>query len=203
MKVTRQQAAENHRRILDAAGKLFREKGFDGIGVADIMKSAGLTHGGFYGHFASKDDLAVQACGHAPSRTLDLWTRLADNHPHDALATIVRSYLSTAHRDDPGGGCLFAALSGDVARRSGPVRRAFTERLHSLIDLLTGVVPGRWKSGRRKTALATLSGLVGALILARAVDDASLSDEILKAVAETFGASPAAAVTPVGLRPAP
>jgi TetR/AcrR family transcriptional regulator, transcriptional repressor for nem operon len=192
MRVTKEQAMENRGRIIDVASMLFRQKGFDGIGVADLMKSAGLTHGGFYGHFASKDDLAAQAYSHAISTTADRWTALVDDRPAEALRAIVLSYLSLRHRDDPGKGCPMVALGPDVARGDRPLRRVFTEGLRPLIDILTKIVPGRSKASQRETALATMAGLVGAVVLARAVDDADLSDEILSAAATAFsGKSPA------------
>src|SRR5262245_10098091 len=113
MKVTREQAVENRERIVAAAARLFREHGFDGIGVADIMKSAGLTHGGFYGHFGSKDDLAAEACARALDRSVTKWDAIAAADG-DPLATIVGSYLSEAHRDRPGSGCMVAAVGSDV-----------------------------------------------------------------------------------------
>src|ERR1700675_5091971 len=106
MKVSREQAAENRERIVQVAAKLFRERGFDGIGVADLMKAAGLTHGGFYGHFESKEDLMAQACEHATARSKTLFGKLAERVPDDALGEIARAYLSPRHRDDPGAGCL-------------------------------------------------------------------------------------------------
>src|ERR1700681_3074725 len=105
MKVTREQVAANRERIVEAAGTLFRKHGIDGVGVADIMKSAGLTHGGFYGHFASKDELAAQACEGAVAETVDTWTAAADQSP-DQLGAFITSYLSARHRDDLGGGCV-------------------------------------------------------------------------------------------------
>src|SRR5437868_15523461 len=105
MKVSREEAAQNRERILEVAAKLFREKGFDGIGVADLMKSAGLTHGGFYGHFSSKEDLMAQACARALTQSLSKWKRLADRAPDNALSEITRAYLSTRHRDEPWRGC--------------------------------------------------------------------------------------------------
>jgi len=103
MKVSREQAALNRERIVDVAARLFREKGYDGIGVADLMKNAGLTHGGFYGHFASKEDLMVEACQHALEKSLDGWRAKIASHPQRALPAIVDSYLSTrsptAHRE--------------------------------------------------------------------------------------------------------
>jgi TetR/AcrR family transcriptional repressor of nem operon len=181
MKVSREQAAENRSRIVDVAGVLFREKGFDGIGVADLMKAAGLTHGGFYGHFKSKSDLAAECCERAAERSLDKWADLTDNARGDPLAVIVAHYLSERHRDAPGTGCVFSALGGDVARQGGPVRRTFSNGLAALIDHMTAVAPGRTRAMRRKTALATMSEMVGAMVLARAVDDPDFSREILTA----------------------
>jgi len=162
VRVTREQAAANREKILEVAGTLFREHGFDGIGVADIMKRAGLTHGGFYGHFASKDDLAAE-----------ITTRVLGRE----------GYLSPRHRDDAGRGCLFAALASDVTRQPRSVRRAFTEGLRNRVGAVAALVPGRSARARREKALATMAGLVGALMLSRAVDDPALSNEILEAAA--------------------
>jgi TetR/AcrR family transcriptional repressor of nem operon len=186
VKVTRERAAANREKIVEAAGALFRKHGFDGVGVADIMKAAGLTHGGFYGHFDSKDDLAAQACAHVRR---DRWAEWLDAPADERLDGVVRSYLSTRHRDDRTNGCLFAALGADVVRQPKSVRRAFTERFQAKIDVLRRLVSGRSAAARRKKALATMAGLAGALMLSRAVDDPALSDEILEAAAKTFGRS--------------
>src|SRR3954468_20702168 len=111
MRVSREQAAQNRERILDAAARLFRERGFEGIGVADLMKEAGLTHGGFYGHFESQGALMAQACTRASARSRERWTKLAQNAPGDPLTAIAGSYLTSKHRDNPGSGCLMAALA--------------------------------------------------------------------------------------------
>ena len=171
VRVTREQAAANREKILEIAGALFRERGFDGIGVADIMKRAGLTHGGFYGHFASKDDLAAEITARVLGRSG--WMER----------------LSPRHRDDPGRGCLFAALGSDVVRQPRSVRRAFTEGLRLRVDALARLAPGRSAAVRRQKALATMAELVGALILSRAVDDPKFSDEILEAAATSLGRS--------------
>lgn len=196
MRVTRAKAAENRSRILDIAGRRFREKGFDGIGVADLMSEAGLTHGGFYGHFASKEDLAAEASMATLAASAGRWERLAANAPDDPFRAIVESYVSARHRDNPAGGCSLAALGADVARHPGPVRRAFANGLRPLADILTKVAPGRSKAARRERALATMAGLVGAIVLARAVDDPALSDEILTAAAATYGGKARAAAMP-------
>jgi TetR/AcrR family transcriptional regulator, transcriptional repressor for nem operon len=185
MRVTREQAAANREKVLQAAGTLFRQHGFDGIAVADIMKRAGLTHGGFYGHFPSKDDLAAEAC----ARVLGTggWVERLTGTPTPSLGALIRAYLSASHRDDPGRGCLMAAVGSDVARQPRAVRQAFTEGFRARVDALLELVPGRSAAARRRKALATMAGLVGALVLARAIDDRALSDEILQATAAELG----------------
>ena len=184
MRVTREQAAAHREKILDVAGTLFRERGFDGIGVADIMKRAGLTHGGFYGHFASKEDLAAEITERILTR--EGWLERLTGTPNPSIGEVVRKYLSTRHRDDAGHGCLFAALASDVVRQPRSVRRGFTDGLRRRLDALQSVLPGR-AAARRRRALATMAGMVGALMLARAVDDPKFSDEILEAAAATLG----------------
>ena len=181
MRVTREQAAAHREKILEVAGTLFRERGFDGIGVADIMKRAGLTHGGFYGHFDSKDDLAAETTARVlnPEGWLQRMTGKAD----PSLRQVVRSYLSPRHRDSAGHGCLVAAVGSDVVRQPRSVRRAFTEGLRQRIAAVQSVLPRRSAAAQRKKALATMASLVGAMILSRAVDDPKLSGEILEAVA--------------------
>ena len=186
MKVSRIQEAENHERILDVATRLFRERGIDGIGVADLMKAAGLTHGGFYGHFESKEDLVAQACARAVSRMRQNWTNVIDQATGDPLEALAATYLTPKHRDNTGRGCAVAALGSEIARQGPPVRRAFTDELRPFLDYLSRNVQGNSNSVRRQKALATYAGLVGALIVSRAVDDLDLSNEILSAVASTM-----------------
>ncbi|HEY4139776.1 MAG TPA: TetR/AcrR family transcriptional regulator [Pseudolabrys sp.] len=181
MRVSREKAAENRETIVKAAGDLFREKGFSGIGVADIMQAADLTHGGFYRHFKSKDDLSAQASKAVMTRAAAHWTKTLEEHPEDALEILVERYLSEKMRDDRGHSCAFASLGADAAREGKPVRRAFTDGLRPLIDVLTKLLPGISKAARRRKALTTMSQLVGAMVLARAVDDTEFSDEILTA----------------------
>ena len=181
MRVSREQATANRERIVEVAGKLFRENGFDGIGVADLMKQAGLTHGGFYGHFASKEDLIAEASARALTRSLALWSTLAARAPRDPLSAIAGVYLTSRHRDNPGAGCLLAALGPDVSRQAPAVRRAVTDFVRSACDLLAKLVPRKSKAARRQRAIATYATLVGAMVLARAVDDRALSQEILDA----------------------
>lgn len=186
MKVSKEQMAENRERILDAAARLFRERGFDGIGVADLMKTAGLTHGGFYGHFESKDDLMAQATDRALAGLLAVWSAIAQAaaaEGKDPLAAVEAAYLSPRHRDAPGQGCLLAALGSDVPRQGPAVRRAVTEGMHNQVEGMAALAPGRSKAARRQRALADYASLVGAMVLARAVDDAEFSGEILQATA--------------------
>lgn len=190
MRVSREQAAENRERIVDVAARLFRERGFDGVGVADLMKNAGLTHGGFYGHFDSKEALMAEACEHAIAETGKRWQTLTRQGEPGAFGRLARRYLSARHRDQPGDGCVLAALANDAARQSPPVRHAYTRSVQRFIALLAGVVPGRGEAARRRKAVAACATMVGALILSRAVDDDALSREILDAVTDQLNARP-------------
>lgn len=182
MRVSRVEAAQNRERIIEVAAKLFRERGFDGIGVADLMKSAGMTHGGFYGHFASKEDLMVQACARALEGSLEALHQVAERGDENALSAVASAYLSPAHRDRPGEGCVLAALGAEAARQGSPVRSAFTRGVRSALDMLTRLMPGKSKRIKRERALATYASMIGALVLARAVDDPELSEEVLQSV---------------------
>jgi TetR/AcrR family transcriptional regulator, transcriptional repressor for nem operon len=182
MRVSRVEAAQNRERIIEVAARLFRERGFDGIGVADLMKSAGLTHGGFYGHFASKEDLMAQACARALEGSLDALQRVAEHGGENGLSAVASAYLSPAHRDRPGEGCVLAALGAEAVRHGSPVRSAFTRGVRSALDMLTRLVPGKSKRAKRERALATYASMIGALVLARAVDDPELSEEVLQSV---------------------
>src|SRR3954464_3892736 len=130
MKVSREQAARNRERIVEAAAQRFRERGFEGIGVADLMKEAGLTHRGFYGHFSSKEDLIAEASERVLMGSLALFTKVAERAP-DPLPAIASAYLTTGHRDNPGEVCLLAALGPDVSRQGPAVRRAVTGHLRA------------------------------------------------------------------------
>jgi TetR/AcrR family transcriptional repressor of nem operon len=183
MRVSREQTAENHERIVEAASRLFRQQGFDGVSVDTIMRQAGLTHGGFYGHFKSKDDLAARAVASALERSAERQGR------HTGLADLVSDYLSQRHCSDRANGCAIAALGADIARRGKGVRRGVTANVRAQLDRLAGLLHGDTPANRRKRAIATLAGMVGALTLARAVDDAALSKEILAAAREVFAAA--------------
>ncbi len=183
MKVSREQAKLHREKIVTTAAKLFRERGFDGIGVSELMQEVGLTHGGFYGHFASKEALMAQTLEYALGESARKWGRIIAAKPTQSASAIAQSYLSLRHRDDPGDGCVLPTLGAEVARRGTPVRRMFTAGFAGLAELLGGSLVARSKAARRKKALAICAALVGAMTLARAVDDPQLSDEILAAAA--------------------
>jgi TetR/AcrR family transcriptional regulator, transcriptional repressor for nem operon len=185
MKVSREQAAQNRARVLEVAGRLFRQKGFDGIAVAEIMKGAGLTHGGFYHQFGSKDELAAEACTQVLGEAAAHWRKLGEGP--DPLATLVTSYLSERHRDGAARGCAIPSLAAEAVRQPASIRTAFTKGLRDFIEVLATFVPGRAAAARRENALATMSGMVGAMVLARAVNDPALSTEILQAGVKAFG----------------
>jgi TetR/AcrR family transcriptional regulator, transcriptional repressor for nem operon len=171
MKVSREQMAENRRRILDVASRLFREKGFDAVSVAEVMKAAGLTHGGFYGHFSSKDDLVAETIGHVLAR---------DEGSGGGLRAYLEDYLAPRHRDDPAGGCPTAGLVADIRHQTPAARAAMTRGLRSQIERVGNALPDMDPADRRRAAIGTWAAMVGAVILARAVDDPALSDEVLE-----------------------
>lgn len=181
MRVSREQMRENRERILETAATLFRERGFDGVGVADVMKAVGLTHGGFYGHFASKDDLAAEAIGRAFVNSNRWAAEAGAAQPQAPLQAIASHYLSPSHRDDPGHGCPVAALGCDIARQGEASRLAATEGVRAGIAGLSAFAPGKTADERRTSAIASYATLVGALVLSRMVDDEALSDEVLAA----------------------
>ncbi len=171
MKVSREQMAENRRRILDAASRLFRERGFDAVSVSEVMKAAGLTHGGFYGHFSSKDDLVAQTLAHALAAASG-----EGGDFHRDLDT----YLSPGHRDSPADGCPTAGLAAAIRHQTPAARSAMTEGLRSQIGRIEKELPASVPSDRRRAAIGSWAAMVGAVILARAIDDPVLSDEILE-----------------------
>ncbi|TYO66125.1 TetR/AcrR family transcriptional regulator [Bradyrhizobium hipponense] len=192
MRVSREKAQENRKQIIEAAARLLREHGFDGIGVADIMKAAGLTHGGFYRNFASKDDLAVKASEHAiADRMALLKNGLAQQQPQDPLRAVVESYLSSAHRDDPGSGCILPALAADAARRDDPALRAvFITTIQYYLDQIAKLSSASPRAGSRHPA-AILSEMVGAVILSRVIANDPLAESLVAAVvADIAGPSP-------------
>lgn len=181
MKVSREQAQENRIRVLDAAARLFRERGVDRVTVADVMADAGLTHGGFYANFASKNDLVTQAIERALVEHADQWRAVIETADDDAFNALVTFYVSSLHRDTPGAGCALNALAADATHGDTALQAVFVDSLSAYIDLLTSVAPGRTKANRRQSAVCALASMVGAVILARASGNSALSDEVLQA----------------------
>ena len=170
--------AETHTRIVRVAARRFRERGLGGIGVADVMKEAGVTVGGFYRHFGSRDELVVEALATA-FKDLDLW----EEHTPD-MAHLLQNYLTEAHRDAPGAGCAMGALLGDMTRGSNSARALYTERVKRTLAFLSALLPSSQRPDKRGRVLLILSALLGALNLSRAVSDPNLSREILQGVRE-------------------
>jgi TetR/AcrR family transcriptional regulator, transcriptional repressor for nem operon len=189
LRVSKEQAAENRRRILAAAARLFRERGIDGTGVDAITEAAGLTHGAFYSQFGSKEAVVSEALRLATEESRRLLEGLSKKGRSEALARFVKAYLAPSHRDAPGTGCAIAALGPDVARQSNAVRDRFTEALEGTLETLADLCPGTTAPQRREEAIALFSELLGALILARAVSDESLSRRILTTAANRLSAT--------------
>ncbi|KAB2704402.1 TetR/AcrR family transcriptional regulator [Brucella intermedia] len=184
MRVTKEVAAQNRKRILDTATKLFKTRGFDNVSVADVTKAAGFTHGGFYNHFESKADLATETIRHAFEQALGEVSREDATETIDLMPIAERlaHYLSIEHRDEPDGGCPTSSLPVDVSRQSVDAQRTFAEGLERYLKLIESVFAPS-ADRRREMAITTLSTLVGAIILSRSVRDGDpgLSDAILKA----------------------
>ncbi len=173
---------ESHKRILAAAGRRFRADGLDGAALAAIMGEAGLTHGGFYAHFAGKEALIAAALEAALAEGWRRWLAgLEELAPADAYRMIIGRYLSPAHRDAPATGCAMAALASELARRTGPSRLAFDGALLTLLESLERQMPEGAVPNRRERAIATTALCLGGLLLSRMVADPALSDAILLA----------------------
>jgi TetR/AcrR family transcriptional repressor of nem operon len=183
MRVSRAQAAENRETVINVASRLFREHGFDGIGLKDLMKGAGLTQGAFYKQFASKDDLAAQASRRALESATRRWSAAAEANPEDPLGAVIAFYLSMAHSAERMDGCPIVALGSDAARQGADVKASFEAGIREHLEML-----GRWIGDgdeARSKALAVLSTMVGAVVLSRAVNDERLSKRFLRAAAES------------------
>lgn len=171
MRVSREQMAANRARILDEAGRLFREHGFDAVTVADVMQAAGLTHGGFYGHFSSKDALIAASVAHTMAAH--------DANDPENFVSFLQAYLSLRHREARAIGCPTAALAGLLPNQEAEARSAMAEGLSAQIDRLTQLMHGESEAERRRAAIGNWSAMVGALVLSRAVGSEQLSTEIL------------------------
>jgi TetR/AcrR family transcriptional regulator, transcriptional repressor for nem operon len=174
---------KNHAQIVEIAAQKMRESGTEGPGVAEIMQAAGLTHGGFYKHFDSRDDLVAEAVEAAVAQSREGIGEVIEG-ADDPLAAFVDWYLSPAHRDEPGTGCPVVALGADAARADERVRTTYTGQVERYIAQMAELLRGDDEDIRRR-AIAAVSAMVGALLISRAVDDEGLSEEILAAVRES------------------
>jgi TetR/AcrR family transcriptional repressor of nem operon len=184
MRVSRAQAAENRQNVIDVASRLFREHGFDGIGLKDLMEGAGMTQGAFYKQFASKEDLAAQASARAMGCASRRWVDAAAANPEDPLGAIIAFYLSTEHRDAKMEGCPLVALGGDAARQSADVKASFEAGIKAHVQFLSRLLSNADEKPDGK-AMAVLSTMVGAVTLSRVVNDPDLAQSILNAAAES------------------
>jgi TetR/AcrR family transcriptional regulator, transcriptional repressor for nem operon len=184
MGYSKAQKKKTHKRIVAIASKRFRENGLAGFGIADLMKEAGLTVGGFYKHFDSRDELVAEAVKAA----FGVWQRQKEAAESGAqplsFAKLIDDYLSDAHRKNPGAGCPFSTLAPEIARSDKRTRALTSEQVRKDLELIAGLLPGKDKRAARSRAVLTFSALVGAMSLARAVSDELLSREILKTVGD-------------------
>lgn len=182
MRYSKDHKAETHARIVKNASVRLRERGAASIGVAELMKEAGLTHGGFYAHFPSRDALIGEAFAHAMQQMTGLWRKRAERESEgERLAAIVNSYLTAEHRDDVGNGCALPSLGIEVSRASPKTRKAFASKLEDMITMLVEQFPELSPKTARREAIGVISTMIGAMILARATGTSEFSDEILSA----------------------
>jgi TetR/AcrR family transcriptional regulator, transcriptional repressor for nem operon len=184
MRVNRIQAEENRQAVIDAASRLFRERGFDGVGLAELMAAAGLTHGAFYKQFKSKDDLIAQACDRALEKGIDGWRRAAAEAGESAYAALVRRYLTPGHRGRVGTGCVIASLGADASRHGPDLPRHFEAGVKTFVEILGSALRQADPAATPDDALAAFATMVGALVLARAVDDDAYARRILEAAVD-------------------
>ncbi|UFX42555.1 TetR/AcrR family transcriptional regulator [Bradyrhizobium sp. 41S5] len=193
MRYSKEHKQETHARIVKKAATRLRERGAHGIGVADLMKDAGLTHGGFYAHFDSREALVIEAFNYAMDRATERWRKVtAEVPPEKRLATMVDGYLSAAHRDDPGQGCAVPALGAEIARESPKTRKAFALKLDQMIDMMADQIQDVPRKTARKQAMATLATMMGTIVMSRIAGNGEMSDEILSAGREAVLGRPAA-----------
>ncbi|OWK19116.1 TetR family transcriptional regulator [Mesorhizobium amorphae CCBAU 01583] len=200
MRVSRIQAAENRETVINVASRLFRERGFDGIGLKDLMKGAGLTQGAFYKQFASKEDLAAQASKRAMESATHRWSDATAANPENPLEAVISFYLSTDHRGERMDGCPVVALGSDAARQGDEVKASFEAGIKEYLEMLgswVGPADGEKPSAK---AMAILSTMVGAVLLSRVVNDEQLSSQFLQSAAEYVVAGSPVVVAQPGAR---
>ncbi|MFZ2308746.1 MAG: TetR/AcrR family transcriptional regulator [Rhodoferax sp.] len=178
----------SHERIVDAAARAIRRSGYDGTGVADIMKEAGLTHGAFYAHFASREAMLAEAADRAGSESNAAAANvIAAARPEQALQALMQAYLSKEHLESIETGCPISALGSEMPRQSPEVRSAATRRIKEMIDLIARQFPDWGQPAAHERALVTVATMVGTLMLARAVNDTALSDALCSATLKSLG----------------
>ncbi|QIB32273.1 TetR/AcrR family transcriptional regulator [Ancylobacter pratisalsi] len=182
MRVSRVQAEENRQAVINVASRLFRERGFDGIGLKDLMAGAGMTQGGFYKQFESKEDLAAQASRRALTSAVERWSAAAASDPEDPLAAVMRFYLSAGHCREKTDGCPVVALGSDAARQGPKVKAAFEAGIKDHVEMIASWIGEEGEPDGK--AMGMLSTMVGAVLLARAVNDPELSRQFLESAAE-------------------
>jgi TetR/AcrR family transcriptional repressor of nem operon len=201
MRYSKEHKAETHQRIVTKAAVKLREKGLHGVGVADLMKDAGLTHGGFYAHFDSRETLVIEAFSRAMDASVRNWRKLMETTPPQRrLQSLVENYLSCQHRDGPGHGCAVPTLGGDIVRESPKTRRAFAAKIEELLALIAETMPDLPPKVARQQALGAMSTMIGALVLSRIVGPES-SDEVLKAGQQAVLGAPSAAKSKPAAKP--
>lgn len=176
------QKAETHKQIVEVAAREFRAHGLQGIGIADLMGQAGLTQGGFYAHFKDRDALVAEATQSAAEQSLCRLIEAAASAPGREVEAMLNFYLSPEHRDDPGRGCLLPALASELSRQAPVVRGTFTQSLKFNMEKVARYMPAKDLKTRRAQAMAFMSGMAGAVLLARAIDDKKLSSGLLESV---------------------
>lgn len=181
MRKSRKEAAETRERIVESASQEFRRNGIDGTGLSELMAAAGLTHGGFYKHFASKEQVVAESVSCGIHSLLDLWKGTLSTEPPDkGLQSAITTYLSTGHREDVACGCPFAALASDIARSGDSVREAATTGFIAIVDAIAGQFTDLSRAAARKEALWIFTSMMGAVMMARLVTQPTLSDSILR-----------------------
>jgi TetR/AcrR family transcriptional repressor of nem operon len=184
MRVSRIQAAENRETVINVASRLFRERGFDGIGLKDLMEGAGLTQGAFYKQFESKEDLAALASRRALESASQRWSSAIADNPDDPLGAVIAFYLSAGHREEKLDGCPVVALGSDAARQGASVKAAFEGGIKAYLEVLSPLLPQTDGEETNGKAMVVLSTMVGALTLSRAVNDPDLAQAFLNAAVE-------------------
>ena len=183
MRVSREQAEKNHQVVINTASRLFRERGFDGIGLMELMEGAGLTKGGFYKQFASKEDLAAKAVKRSMEMARDRWSTFIATNPDAPLEGVLAFYLSMGHRDDKAEGCPIVALGADAARQGPDVKASFEAGVKDHLGILKGLMPTAEDGQADVKAMAVLALMVGAVTMSRVFNDENLSRDFLDAAA--------------------